>query len=117
MGSTDMGTLSVSCTKKNNNKFKRKYYTTKTHSAYLSSKDFFLEETMSFYNKVLVLCKQKVTYHRQVEVLAKIKVSKIENRLKRIQISSNLINKRLLLNRQIIVLYQVTRIVMITNSL
>merc|ERR1712113_43587 len=115
--STDIATLSVSCTRKNNNKFKRKYYTTKTHSAYLSSKDLFLEETMSFYNKALVLCKQKVTYHRQVEVLARTKIPKIENRLKRIRISSNLVNKRLLLNRQIMVLYQVARIVMVTNSL
>merc|ERR1712113_5705 len=115
--STDIATLSVSCSRKNNNKFKRKYYTTRTHSAYLSSKDLFLEETMSFYNKALVLCKQKVAYHRQVEVLARTKIPKIENRLKRIRISSNLVNKRLLLNRQIMVLYQVTRIVMVTNSL
>merc|ERR1712187_59301 len=115
--STDIVILSAFCTKKHYNKFKGKYYLKKTYGGYLSNKDIFFDETMSFYSKVLALCKQKIIYHRQVEVMAKTKVLKIENRIKRIQISSNLVNKRLLLNRQIMVLYQVARIVMVTNSL
>merc|ERR1712187_46033 len=57
--STDIATLSVSCTKKINNKFKRKYYSTKTHSAYLSSKDFFWKKQFHFTIRLLFCASKK----------------------------------------------------------
>lgn len=87
-----------------------------SHIKYVSKEEFKKEITL-FYIKALAILKWKIGQHRMVEVITQVETLKIDNRERRNMLSINLTNKRLIINRQILFLNKVARILEIAKKL
>merc|ERR1711904_248994 len=95
------------------NQEKKKFLLRKTYV----SKDAFEKEINMFKTGVIMKCKLDMIQHRLAEVLAKRMTQKIEDNKTRMVIATNLINKRLTLNRQLMYINWISRISEITKNL